>query len=367
MLGYAFMGRAHAHAYLTVPHMTRPPLLPRLVAVAGRSEEAVREAAGRYGFARYSTDWRELLADDAVGMLDVCGPNDVHAEASIAAAESGRHVLCEKPLGRDATESHAAWRAAAAAGVVHMCAFNYRFLPAVRLAREIIDAGELGQIRHFRARYLQGSLADPDAPVRWRHRRATAGSGALGDLGAHIVDLARYLAGEVSAVMGAVRTFTPERPGGTVDVDDAFEAIVEFEGDAVGTLEASRVCVGRKNAMTWEVNGTDGSLTFDLERLNELRIASRKGGGRGGDAFRTVLVTGPGHPFGEYWWPPGHIIGWEHTFVHEIHHFLTAVAENGTVAPHGATFEDGYRAAEVCDAILRSAESGARAPLTYRS
>jgi predicted dehydrogenase len=367
MLGYGFMGRVHALAYRTAPSTTRPPLLPRLVALAGRSQGGVADAAARLGFERHVTDWRELLDDGDVGLVDVSGPNDVHTEAAVAAARSGRHVFCEKPLGRDAAESHAAWRAAEDAGVVHLCGFNYRFVPAVRLARELIDAGELGEIRHFRARYLQSGLTDPDAPVRWRHRRAAAGSGALGDLGAHIVDLGRYLAGEVEAVAATTRTFVRERPGGHVDVDDAFEAVVEFESGAVGTLEASRMCVGRKNSLTWEISGAEGSLTFDLERLNELRIALRRSGGPAGDAFSTVLVSGPDQPFGQYWWPAGHVLGWEHTFVHEVAHLLEAIAGERRIGPHGATFEDGYRAAEVCDAVLRSAASGRRERIEYRS
>ena len=366
MLGYGFMGRVHAQAYRSIPTATQPPLLPRLAALAGRSEEKVAEAAVRFGFARHVTDWRELLDDADVSLVDIAGPNDVHSEAAMAAARAGRHVLCEKPLGRDAAESHAAWRAAEDAGVVHLCGFNYRFVPAVRLARELIDAGEIGEVRHFRAAYLQSGLADPQAPVRWRHRREVAGSGALGDLGAHVVDLARYLVGEVGAVSGTTRTFVRERPGGRVDVDDAFEAVAEFENGATGTLEASRVCIGRKNALTWEVNGARGSLAFDLERLNELRFASRHNEGPAGDGFSTILVSGPDYPFGEFWWPAGHVLGWEHTFVHEIDRLLRAVAGETGVGPHGATFEDGYRAAEVCDAVLRSAESGRRERITYR-
>lgn len=367
MLGYGFMGKAHSNAYRTIPYMTCPPLVPRLVSVAGRSEKKVAEAAKRYGFAAYSTDWRDLLGDDSVGLFDNCGPNSVHAEASIAAAESAKHVLCEKPLGRNADESYEAWQRVEKARVKHMCAFNYRFVPAVRLAKEIIDAGELGEIRHFRGRYLQESIADPDFPMSWRLQREIAGSGALGDLGAHVIDLGRYLVGEVSAVMAATRTFIPERPGGKVDVDDAFEAIVEFEGGAVGTLEASRFCLGRKNALAWEINGSKGSIAFDLERLNELQVALHNADSkRAGDGFRTVLVSEAEHPFWEYWWPPGHMIGWEHTFIHEIHHLLTAIAEDRPVGPHGATFEDGYRAAEICDAILRSAATGSREQITYR-
>ena len=367
MLGYAFMGKAHSHAYRTIPYMTRPPLVPRLVSLAGRSPEKVAEAARRYGFAAYSTDWRDVVGDDSVGLFDNCGPNSVHAEASIAAAESGKHVLCEKPLGRNADESFAVWQRVEKARVKHMCAFNYRFVPAVRLAKQIIDAGDLGEIRHFRGSYLQESIVDPARAMTWRLSKESAGSGAVGDLGAHLVDLGRYLVGEVSAVMATTRTFVPERPGGKVDVDDAFAAVVEFEGGAVGALEASRFCLGRKNALSWEINGSKGSLAFDLERLNELQVAlhaprdTRLGAG-----FRTVVVSEAWHPFWQYWWPPGHLIGWEHTFVHEIHHLLTAIAEDGPVGPHGATFEDGYRAAEICDAILRSAATGNREPLSYR-
>jgi predicted dehydrogenase len=368
MLGHGFMGKAHSSAYRTIPHLTRPPLVPRLVLVAGRSTEKVAEAARRYGFAAYCTDWRDIVSADSVGLFDDCGPNSVHAEASMAAAESGKHVLCEKPLGRNADESFAVWQGVENAGVKHMCGFNYRFVPAVRLAKEIIDAGDIGEPRHFRARYLQESMIDPARAMTWRLSKESAGSGAVGDLGAHLIDLGRYLVGEVSAVMAATRTFIAERPGGKVDVDDAFEAVVEFEGGAVGTLEASRLCPGRKNALSWEINGSRGSLGFDLERLNELQVARRDPhSGRLGDGFRTVLVSEAQDPFWENWWPPGHLIGWEHTFVHEIHHLLTAIAEDGPVGPHGATFEDGYRAAEICDAILRSATTGRREQISYRS
>jgi predicted dehydrogenase len=355
MLGYAFMGRAHANAYRKASYMAWPAALrPRLVSIAGRNEPAVSEAAERYGFERHVTDWRDLVSDPEVELFDNGGPNNLHAEPTIAAAEAGKHVLCEKPLGRSADESYRMWQHVAAAGVQHMTAFNYRFVPAVRLAREMLEAGELGEVLHFRGSYLQ-EWGSTTADV-WRFHRNAAGSGALGDLGAHVVDLARYLVGEITSVSATTRTFVPER-----EVDDAFAAIVEFEGSVTGTIEATRLAAGNKNALTWELNGTKGSLAFDLERLNELRHSE------GTKGFRTILVTEPDHPFWQWWWPPGHIIGWEHTFVHEIHHLLTAIAGEGAVAPHGATFEDGYRAAEVCDAILRAAESGAREAVRYRS
>ena len=354
MLGYAFMGKAHANAYRTLAYMTwPPPLVPRLVSIAGRNEDAVAEAAARYGFGRFVTDWRELVADPDVQLFDNGGPNNLHAEPTIAAAEAGKHVICEKPLGRTAEESHEIWQRVEATGVKHMTGFNYRFVPAVRLARQMIEAGELGELYHFRGRYLQewGSTA---AEV-WRFERDAAGSGSLGDLGAHVIDLARYLVGELASVAASTRTFFPGR-----EVDDAFEAVAEFEGGAVGTIEASRFAPGRKNAFSWEINGSNGSLVFDLERLNELQWSE------GTKGFRTILVSEVDHPFWEWWWPHGHIIGWEHTFVHELHHLLGAIADGTDVAPHGATFEDGYRAAEVCDAILRSAESGRREQINFR-
>jgi predicted dehydrogenase len=359
MLGYAFMGKAHSNAFRKIEYVTwPPPLRPRLVSIAGRNEQAVSEAAARYGFDRWTNDWRELLADPDVGLFDNLGPNDLHAEPTIAAAEAGKHVVCEKPLGRDAEESYEMWRRVAAAGVEHMCAFNYRFVPAVRLAREMIDAGELGDLRHFRGRYLQ-DWGDTAEQV-WRFDAASAGSGALGDLAAHVVDLARYLVGEIESVGGFLRTFIPGR-----EVDDAVESTVEFESGAVGTLEATRLALGRRNAFQWEINGTKGSLAFDMERLNELQVFRADGDRARG--FRTVLVSEANHPFWEHWWPPGHIIGWGDTFVHELHHILGAIAGEHEVAPHGATFEDGYRAAEVCDAIVRSSESCQRERIEYRT
>jgi predicted dehydrogenase len=354
MLGYAFMGKAHVNGYRTLSYMTYPtPLEPRLVSIAGRDEEAVAAAATRYGFERYVTDWRELVADPEVELFDNSGPNNLHGEPTIAAAEAGKHVICEKPLGRTANESYEIWQRVTATGVKHMTAFNYRFVPAVRLARQMIEAGELGEIHHFRGAYLQ-EWGTTDAAV-WRFDKGLAGSGALGDLGAHVIDLARYLVGEIATVSASTRTFYPGR-----EVDDAFESVVDFENGALGTIEASRFAPGRKNAFTWEINGSKGSLAFDLESLNELQWSE------GTKGFRTVLVSEADHPFWHWWWPHGHMIGWEHTFVHELRHLLDAIAGDGEVAPHGATFEDGYRAAEVCDAVLRAAESGSRETVRYR-
>ncbi|MCL2420213.1 MAG: Gfo/Idh/MocA family oxidoreductase, partial [Conexibacteraceae bacterium] len=229
MLGYGFMGRAHTHALRTLAYMTWPPPADvELVAICGRTESAVKEAAERYGYTRAVTDWRELVADPSIQLLHNVGPNALHAEPTIAAAKAGKHVICEKPLARSADESLEVWRAVEATGVKHLCAFNYRFVPAVRLARQLIESGELGEIHHFRGRYLQAWLLDPAAPPTWRVDRDQAGSGALGDLGAHVIDQARYLVGEISAVSGRLRTFVPERAGTPVTVDDAFEGVLEF-------------------------------------------------------------------------------------------------------------------------------------------
>jgi predicted dehydrogenase len=360
MLGYAFMGRAHTNAYRTLQYMTwPPPLRPRLVSIAGRNGEAVAAAAARFGYERWTTDWHELVSDPDVGLFDNGGPNSLHAEPTIAAARAGKHVLCEKPLGRTAEESFEIWQEVEAAGVRHMCAFNYRFVPAVRFARELVDAGELGEVRHFRARYLQ-DWGDDASLDTWRFDADAAGSGALGDLMAHVVDLARFLNGEPATVQGFTHTFLPNR-----QVDDAVEAAVTFENGSVGTLEATRFAHGRRNALQWEINGTKGSLAFDMERMNELQVFRADGDRARG--FKTVLVSEADHPFWQHWWPPGHIIGWGDTFVHELHHFLEAIASDTAVAPYGADFEDGYRAAEICDAIVRSGGDGGRETISYRA
>jgi predicted dehydrogenase len=360
MLGYAFMGKAHSNAFRKIAYMTwPPPFVPRLVALAGRNEEAVAAAAQRYGYERWTTDWHDIVTDPTIGLFDNGGPNSLHAEPTILAAEAGKHVLCEKPLGRTADESYDIWKRVAATGVKHMCGFNYRFVPAVRLAREMIEAGELGELRHFRARYLQDWGDDPSLDT-WRFHPDEAGSGALGDLAAHVVDLARFLVGEPATVSALVRTLIPGRK-----VDDAVEAAVEFENGTVGTLESTRLALGRRNAFQWEINGSHGSLAFDMERMNELQVFRADGDRARG--FKTVLVSETDHPFWEHWWPPGHIIGWGDTFVHEIHHLLRAIADDSSVAPYGATLEDGYRAAEICDAFVRSSESGTRDTIAYRT
>ena len=372
MLGYAFMGKAHTNAYKKLPYMIYPPpAVPKLVAIAGRDEAAVQEAARRYSYESYYTNWRDMLADPHVQLFDNGGPNNLHAEPCIAAARAGKHVLCEKPLARSRAEAKTMLDAVQQAGVKHMVSFNYRFVPAIRQAYELIRNGALGEIYHFRAVYLQEWIADPAFPMVWRLDKNSAGSGALGDLGAHIIDLGRFLVGEPASVMAQTKTFIKERPlpggngTGRVDVDDAFEALVEFDNGAVGTLEASRFCPGRKNYEVLEINGSRGSLRFNLERLNELEVYWKDAVPRETRGFTDVLVTESYHPFWSNWWPQGHIIGWEHTFVHEITHLLDAIVNDKEIAPYGATFEDGYRNAVICDAILQSAQEGRRIQIEY--
>jgi predicted dehydrogenase len=373
LLGYAFMGKAHSNAYKKIPYMMYPPVaIPKLIAIAGRNEAAAKEAALRYGYEGYYTDWRQMLKDDRIQLFDNGGPNDTHAEPCIEAARAGKHILCEKPLARTAKEAASMLEAVTKAGVKHAVAFNYRFVPAIRQAKELILSGALGQIYHFRAVYLQEWIMPHyGTPLIWRLDKKVAGSGALGDLGAHIIDLGRFLVGEPRNVSALAKTFIPERPmpdgqgTGKVEVDDAFVAAVEFESGAIGTLEATRFAAGRKNYNCFEVNGEKGSLRFNLERMNEMEVFWVGDEPKATQGFHDVLVTEGYHPFWSNWWPHGHIIGWEHTFVHEINHLLDAIVNKKDVAPFGATFEDGYKNAVICDAILESAESGRRVSIKY--
>ncbi len=363
MLGYAFMGKAHSNAYKTIPYMIYPPpAIPRLVAIAGRNTKTLKEAAARYGYETFYTNWKDLLLDDRVELFDNGTPNDSHAQPCIAAAQAYKHIFCEKPMARSAKEAAGMLEAATKAGVKHMVAYNYRFVPAIRQARQLIESGALGQIFHYRAVYLQEWIVDPTFPMSWRLDKKRAGSGALGDLGAHIIDLARFLVGEPKRIGAMAQTFVKERPSGDgvekVKVDDAFVASVEFENGALGTLEASRFCPGRKNAMNIEINGSKGSLRFNLERINELDVFWKDEPPKETQGFHNVLVSEAYHPFWQYWWPHGHIIGWENTFVHTAFNMVNAVINKTPLEPYVATFEDGYRNAVICDAILKSAQSG---------
>ena len=365
MLGYAFMGKAHTNGYKKMPvFFYPPPAKPKLVAICGRSEKGVADAARRFGYEKYYTDWRDLIKDDEIELVDNGLPNNMHAAPSIAAAEAGKNVLCEKPLAMDTKEAAKMYKAAEKAGVKHMVGFNYRFVPALTLARKLIKEGYLGEILQYRAVYLQEWIMDPNFELVWRLRKDIAGSGALGDLGAHILDQARFLVGEVESVCGMTKTFIEERPlpddpkkKGKVDVDDAFIAMLRFKNDAIGSVEASRFCAGRKNYERIEVHGTEGSIEFNLERLDELNVYSKRDqSDRMG--FRNILVTDTVHPYIDRWWPEGHIIGWEHTFVHEIHHLIDCIVNDKSVAPMGATFYDGLKCQEILDAITQSSEEG---------
>ncbi|HHX65317.1 MAG TPA: Gfo/Idh/MocA family oxidoreductase [Chloroflexi bacterium] len=373
MLGYRFMGKAHSNAYHRMPVFFWPPVArPRLIAMCGRTESAVAEAALRYGYEGYYLDLDEMLADPRIQLFDNCASANAHAEPTLAAIKAGKHVICEKPLALTAADARAMWQAAEEAGVKHMTGFNYRFVPAVRFVRDIIDEGILGEIYQFRGRYLQEGGDDPNRPYSWRHDRSQGGYGALGDIGVHIIDLARYLAGEIVLVSAMTATYVKERPLAdqpdqkrSVTVDDAFVSAVRFANGAVGTIEASKVATGRKNQNTFEINGSRGSVVFDLERLNELQVYLKYDTPDRLQGFGQVLVSERNHPYVGLWWPHGHIIGWEHSFVHEVEAMMRAIVNDDPIAPYGATFEDGYRALAVAEAVLESADNGRQVEISY--
>ncbi len=365
MIGYGFMGRAHTNAYKKLGYIIYPPpAIPRLEAIAGLDAGEVTAAAARFGYRSHYTDWRRMIDNDQVQVVDNGGPNHLHLEPTLLAAEAGKHLICEKPLARTAEEGWQMLEAVRKSSVKHMTAFNYRFVPAVRLMKDLIDEGKLGRIYHFRAVYLQDWLLPYFAvPYLWRMNKEASGSGAGGDLGAHVIDLAHFLLGDIEQVSALARVMVDEVPlpdgsgMGKVDVDNAFAAAIGFKNGAIGALECSRVAAGRKNYQVIEVNGERGSLRFNLERLNELEaywIDEEPAVTRG---FHQILVTETVHPWISNWWPPGHLIGWEHTFVHEMAHFLDCIVNDRNVAPYGATFEDGFRANVVTDAILKSSET----------
>ena len=361
MIGYAFMGRAHSNAWATVGSFFEVPAFEQRVLV-GRDAMGVAAAATAFGWSESATDWREVIARDDIDVVDICVPGHLHAEIALAALAAGKHVLVEKPLANTLADAEAMADAAAdasARGVVSMVGFNYRRMPALALARRIIADGRLGEIRQVRASYLQDWLADAAAPMTWRLRRETAGSGALGDLASHAVDQLQFLLGErVTEVSARTHTFVTERPGASgpeaVTVDDAVWATLAFGSGARGSLEVSRVATGRKNALTIELFGSTGALRFDLEELNELWFldATESIETQG---FRRILVTEPEHPYIAAWWPQGHVLGWEHSFVHEVRDFLCAI-ESGT--PASPSFADGLAVQRVLTAIELSAAAG---------
>ena len=357
MIGYDFMGRAHSNAWRQVGHFFDVPLQPVLQVVCGRSEDRVKEAAARLGFREHATSWEQVVGRDDVDLVDICTPGDSHKEIAIAAADAGKVILCEKPLANDLADAKAMRDAALKAGVIHMICHNYRRAPAISLARQWIESGKIGEIRHFRGTYLQDWIVDPEFPRVWRLEKSKAGSGALGDIASHSIDLARYLVGEIREVCGLLETFIDERPlpegggRGKVDVDDAALALMRFENGAIGSVEGSRFAPGRKNYNRFEINGSLGSIAFDLERMNELELYLSEGAASG---FRTVLATEAEHPYVGAWWPPGHMLGYEHTFVHTIFDLLTAIDADVLPTP---SFEDGVRNQQVLDAIERASAS----------
>jgi predicted dehydrogenase len=378
MVGYAFMGGSHSQAWRTVNNFFDLPIQAQMAAICGRTESAVSAAADKFGWASYETDWRKLIARDDIGLVDVASPGNNHAEVAIAALQAGKHVLCEKPLANSVTEARdmvAAAETASAAGVRSMVGFNYRRVPAAAFARQLISEGKLGDIRHVRAVYLQDWILDPEFPLVWRLQKDEAGSGALGDIASHIVDLSQFMTGQlVTGVSGLLETFVKNRPlvasteglrgtasteRGEVTVDDAALFVARLSGGAVATFEASRMAPGRRNGLRVEINGSKGSLVFELERLNELQLyfADDDAGVQG---LRTVSITEPEHPYMSAWWPAGHVIGWEHTFTHEAYDLLTAISSGTDPAP---SFADGLQVQLVLDSVVRSAQSGSWHPI----
>lgn len=374
MLGYAFMGKAHSNAYKKLSYMFSPPVAkPILIAISGRNLEACSRAAQRYGYRKCYSDWYSLMEDDEVELFDNNAPNVMHAKPCIVAADAGKHILCEKPLAMNSEEAKNMLNAVEKTNVKHMVSFNYRFVPAVRQIRELIESGALGRIYHWRAVYLQDwSLPYYNISKSWRLDKLIAGSGAVGSLGSHLIDLAHYLIGSLKSVKAYKSTFIMERPlpdnpekMTLIDVDDAFAAVVEFENSAIGTFECSRLAAGRKNYNCFEINCEKGSIRFNLERLNEFDVYWLGLGPSETEGWTNVLMGEAQHPWGGAWWPSGHIIGWEHTFVHEIDHFMRAIINDEDVAPHGATFYDGYRANVVIDAFIKSAETECQVDIEY--
>jgi predicted dehydrogenase len=372
MVGYAFMGAVHSQAWRTVNRVYDLPVSARMSVLCGRDRDQVAAAAGRLGWAEHTTDWRTLIDRDDIDLIDICTPGDTHAEIALAALAAGKHVLCEKPLANPVVEARAMAEAAAtaqASGVRSMCGFNYRRVPAVTLMRDLVAAGRIGTVRHVRAVYLQDWIVDPQFPLVWRLRRDVAGSGALGDIGAHIVDLTQFVTGQsITGVSALTETFVRERPlpaqssglaasgngrreTGEVTVDDAALFLARLDSGAVATYEATRFATGRKNSLRVELNGSTGSLVFDFERMNELEFydATLPTAEQG---FNRIMVTEPEHPYLSAWWPPGHGIGYEHTFTHEMRDLLASIGAGSDPSP---SFADALQVQTVLDAVERSA------------
>jgi predicted dehydrogenase len=373
MIGYRFMGKAHSNAWRQAPHFFPLKADLEMSTICGRDPKAVEDARAQLGWKTASTDWKAVVNSPDIDIVDINTPNDSHAEIAIAAAKAGKHILCEKPLGMTVAECQEMLDAAKKAKVVHMVCHNYRRIPAIAHAKKMIEEGAIGDIFHYRARYAQDWIVDPDFPLVWRLQKGVSGSGAHGDINAHIIDIARYLVGEFKEVSGLMHTFIKERPlqdqsgkgdglgakggkkMGKVTVDDAAICIGKFANGALANLEATRFALGRKNHIEVEINGSNGSLYFDFEDMNRLKwFDNTRQGDRQG--FSDILVTqgGGAHPYVGNWWPPGHIIGYEHTFVHTIADFVNAVVAGKAVQP---TFEDGMRNQRVLEAVEESAKT----------
>ncbi len=370
LLGYKFMGKAHSNAYRQVSHFFPGKLTPRLKVICGRDRAGLEAAAKQFGWEEVETDWRKAIGRKDIDVVDISTPGNLHHEIGIAAAEAGKHIICEKPLANTQADAKAMLRAVEKAGVKHMIMHNYRKIPAVAFAKRLIEDGRIGDIYHYHGAYLQDWIMDPNFPLVWRLEKKFAGSGALGDIGAHAVDLAHLLNSDIQSVTSLVTTFIKERPlvgagtgswgakgskgKGRVTVDDDANFLARFKNGSVGVFESSRFCGGRRNYNTFQVYGSKGSVAFNLERMNELEFydATVQQALQG---YKTIQVTESVHPYVGAWWPPGHIIGYEHTFVHAVHDFLTALGEDTMPSPN---FKDGVKNQAVLDAVERSAKSG---------
>ena len=378
IIGTKFMGKAHSNAWLNAPHFFDMDIKPVLKVACGRNEADLKEFADRWGWEEIETDWRKIVSRDDIDIVDISVPTYLHHDIAIAAAKAGKHIFCEKPIAITLEDAREMYETAEAAGIVHYLNHNYRRCPAVRLAKRLIDEGKIGRIFHWRGAYLQDWIVDPDFPLTWHLRKEMAGSGPHGDLNSHSIDLARYLVGDIKSISAIMTTFIKERPlpgegaatfsagsgaateMGQVTVDDASFMIAEFENGAIGSFEASRFAPGRKNYNYFEIYGSEGSIVFNLERMNEIQLFQRDDPPNA-QGFRTIIATEGGqHDYIANWWPPGHIIGYEHEFHHAVVDFMDAIAKGTTIAPN---FYDGLKVMEVLMAGLESAETGQRVTL----
>ncbi|HHY47718.1 MAG TPA: Gfo/Idh/MocA family oxidoreductase [Firmicutes bacterium] len=365
VLGYGLMGKVHSHAYRVIPVIYDDHALNftlELACLCGRSREAVSKRAASFGFKSYETDWRAMVDRDDIDVFDNCGPDSVHVEPTIRAAESGKHVVCEKPLALTTDDAYRMLEAVKKAGVKHLCGFHLRFLPAIQLARRLLDKGALGRVLHVRAAFLEDPVANTDLFAR--HRPGPPVSGTIGDLGSHAIDLLRFLIGEPEAVAALTRDVVQSEE---VSIDDVFVAIVAFKNGVIGTLEASKFAIGRRSSLELQIYGEKGSMMFDLASLNYLRVHMAESGPQDLDieGTRHINVTDPTHPYAKYWWGAGHGLGWGDAFVNELFHFVSCVVDGTDISPLGATFEDGYKAVVITDALARSARSRKEVSITY--